>query len=235
MGFMNKQQIILITGAGKGLGKALHLHFSNKNYRVLCHYRNTKPEEIKNTKTFQADLAKKQDVEKLFSKITNVDIVIHATGDFIHKDIESTSAEEFKNVIESNLLTAFLCLKEAVKKMKKQKYGKIITIGCSGADRITIQKNTTPYYIAKAGVIMLTKLFAEKHQKNNITINSISPGILEKSVKKPKSANRKEISYEDIINAIEFLIKDKSKNITGANLEVSAGWIPGFSDKSSGK
>lgn len=112
--------------------------------------------------------------------------------------------------------------------MQKKKWGRIINFGCVGADNLTIREKTTPYYIAKSGVIMLTKVLAYEYAKYGITINSISPGILQTSVAKPKTPTGKFAEFEDIINAVNFLLKDDSSYINGANLEVAGGWRPGI-------
>ena len=235
---MNAQNTMLITGAGKGLGKALALHFAKIGYRIIAHFRSTPPpiQEIlkfsQSSFAIRADLKNETEAATMFKKIHTkspaIDILINNIGDFVFKDINTTTFSEFKNVIESNLYSAFLCAQEVLPSMQKKKSGNIVMLGCAGADTITVRKNTTPYYIAKTGVIMLTKALAAENQKYNIRINAVSPGILPNSRAKPLERKSQEVQYADIISAIEFLLSEKAKKITGANLEVSAGWIPGF-------
>ena len=112
--------------------------------------------------------------------------------------------------------------------MKKKKWGRIINFGCAAADSITIRERTTPYYIAKTGVIMLTKVLAYEYAHYGITVNSVSPGILKTSITKPPTPSGKYAQFEDILNAVNFLLKTESNYINGANIEIAGGWRPGF-------
>ena len=112
--------------------------------------------------------------------------------------------------------------------MVKEKWGRIINFGCVAADAITVRKNTTPYYIAKTGVIMYTKVLAYQYALYQITVNSISPGILKTSIVKTKTPTNHLADFADISNAVNFLLKEESSYINGANLEISGGWRPGF-------
>ena len=112
--------------------------------------------------------------------------------------------------------------------MKKKGWGRIINFGCVAGDSITVRKNTTPYYIAKTGIIMLTKTFAYEYAKYNITVNSVSPGILKTSIVKARTPKGRYADFPDIINAINFLLKEESDYVNGANIEVAGGWRPGY-------
>ncbi|MBI2611439.1 SDR family oxidoreductase, partial [Candidatus Gottesmanbacteria bacterium] len=127
--------------------------------------------------------------------------------------------------------STFLCSQKVLPYMKKKRWGRIINFGCAAADAITIRKNTTPYYIAKTAVIMLTKVLAYEYAKYGITINSISPGIMPTSVTKPKSQfaqSTQLVQFSDITHAINLLLKEDSSAINGANIEISGGWRPGY-------
>ncbi len=230
---------MLITGAGKGLGKALSTHFAKNEYCIIAHYRNTKPDHFANLKKHspasfcvRADLASEAHTARMFKEIykktPHIDVLVNNIGDFIFKDINTTTFSDFKNVVESNLYSAFLCAHAVLPAMQKKRSGSIVMLGCAGAGTITVRKNTTPYYIAKTGVLMLVKALAAENQTYNIRINAVSPGILPHSSAKPIERKSQEIQHKDIINAIEFLLSEKAQKITGANLEVAAGWIPGF-------
>src|SRR3989338_341332 len=161
-------------------------------------------------------------------KLGSVDILINLIGNFIFEPITTTTFEKFRDVIASNLYSTFLCCNETFPMMQKKKWGRIINFGCVGADSITIREKTTPYYIAKTGVIMLTKVLAYESAKYGITVNSISPGILETSVAKPPTPSGRFVQFTDIINAINFLLKEESSYINGSNIEVSGGFRLGY-------
>lgn len=234
-------KIALITGSAKNLGRAIALDLAKKGAKVVIHYQSSEKEakqtlnEIKKHSEgimVQADLINEKEIINLFQTIKKesgtVDILVNTIGNFIFEPITSTTFAKFKDVIESNLYSTFLCCREALPTMQKKKWGRIINFGCVGADNLTIREKTTPYYIAKTGVIMLTKVLAYEYAKYGITINSISPGILQTSVAKPKTPSGKFAEFADIINAVNFLLKDDSSYINGANLEVAGGWRTGY-------
>ena len=232
----------LVTGSSKNLGRAIAVDLAKQGAKVAIHYHTSKIEaedtlqEIKKYSDgiiVKGDITHEKDVFLMFRNIRkylgDIDILINLVGNFIFKPIASTTFEKFRDVIESNLYSTFLCSKEVLPSMQKKKWGRIINFGCAGADTITIRKNTTPYYIAKTGVIMLTKVLAYEYAKYGITINSISPGILETSVAKPPLPSGKFAQFHDIINAINFLLKEESSYINGANIEVAGGFRLGYS------
>jgi len=237
-----KGKVALVSGAAKNLGRAIAVDLSKQGAKVVIHYNYSKKEALQSLKEInkftdgiiiKADLTNPKEVVSLFrnirTKLGSVDILINLVGNFIFEPISSTSFEKFKDVIESNLYASFLCCQQVLPSMKKKKWGRIINFGCVAADSITVREKTTPYYIAKTGVIMLTKVLAYEYAKYGITINSISPGILKTSIVKPLTPMGKYAQFEDIVNAINFLLKKESVYINGANIEVAGGWRPGFS------
>lgn len=232
-----KGKIALVTGGAKNLGRAICLDLAKQGAKVATHYHTSKIDAeftLKEVKKYsdgfivQADVTNPKEISNMFQKIKEIDILINLVGNFIFQPITETSFEKFRDVIETNLYSSFLCSQKALPYMKKNKWGRIINFGCVAADSITIRKNTTPYYIAKTGVIMLTKVLAYEYTKYGITINSISPGILETSIAKPPIPSGKFAQFKDIINAINFLLKEESSYINGANIEVAGGWRPGY-------
>ena len=236
-----KNKIALVTGSAKNLGRAIALDLAQQRTKVVIHYNRSEREALQTLKEVKkysdgiivcADLTNQKEVISMFrnieKKLGSVDILINLIGNFIFEPITTTAFEKFKDVIESNLYSTFLCCNEAIPSMQKKKWGRMINFGCVGAENITIREKTTPYYIAKTGVIMLTKVLAYEYAKYGITVNSISPGILETSIAKPPTPSGRNASFEDIINVVNFLLKKESNYINGANIEVAGGWKPGF-------
>lgn len=224
---------VFVTGSAKGLGKALVKYFASLKYDVVIHYNTSRQEaktlqnELKakgvSTLLVDGDLTDEKTVKKVFQKIKvkfgKLDVLINNVGSFIYKPITKTSFDEFKDVIESNVYSVFLCSKEAVHLMDES--SQIINFGCASCDRLPIRKNTTPYYMAKTSIYYLTKLLAKELK---VKVNMVSPGILESSIA-PVDKD-KIISFNDIIKAVNFLLSENANNINGANLEVAKGWIP---------
>lgn len=234
-------KIALVTGSEKNLGRFIAIELAKQGAAVAVHcYKNerdaktTLKEVEKHGAGFitRADLAREKEVVSMFrqinQKLGSVDILINLVGNFIYKPIEKVSFSEFRDCIESNLYSAFLCSKQALSGMKNKKWGRIVNFGCVAADGLTIREKTTPYFIAKTGVIMLTKILAYSYAGHGITINSVSPGILTTSVVKAKTPGGKRVTFKDIVNAINFFLEKKSAQVNGANVEVSGGWRPGI-------
>lgn len=241
--YMNnlKGKIALVTGSSKNLGRAIAIDLAKQGAKVAIHYHRSRKEaqdtlkEVKkhsNGIIVKSDLTNPKEIASMIyiivAKLGNTDILINLVGNFIFEPITTTSFEKFKDVIESNLYSTFLCCQKVLPEMKKKKRGRIINFGCVAADSLTIRKNTTPYYIAKTGVIMLTKVLAYEYAKYNITVNSISPGILKTSIVKTKIPSGRFADFSDIINTVNFLLKDESTYINGANIEIAGGWRPGI-------
>ncbi|KKS75524.1 hypothetical protein A3J20_06790 [Candidatus Gottesmanbacteria bacterium RIFCSPLOWO2_02_FULL_42_29] len=234
-------KVALVTGSGQNLGRHLAVSLAKKGARVAVHYHHSRDEAektlslIKKSSTgdiFQADLSQEKEVALLFrnirQKLGPVDILVNLIGNFIYLPFSETTFAKFKDVIESNLYSTFLCCREVLPYMKMKKWGRIINFGCVTADSLTVRKNTTPYYIAKTGVIMLTKVLAYEYAKFAITVNSVSPGILKTSVAKPPTPSGGYAQFEDIENAINFILSPASGYLNGANIEVAGGWRPGI-------
>lgn len=232
---------VLVTGAAKGIGAAIASAFATDGAIVALHYRSSREEaektlaEVKKNSPdsflVTGDLTNEDDVRRILGDIEHragsVEILINTIGDFIFKPMAEASFEEFRNVIESNVYSTFLCSKAVLPGMRKKKSGYIVNFGSVGCERVLLRPHTTPYYIAKTGVYMMTKLMANEEARHGIRINMISPGALPTSVVKPEHfpAGRG-TAFEDIIKAIRFLISPESSYIIGANIEVSGGWSP---------
>ena len=227
---MLKDKVVLVTGAAKGVNAAIATALSEKGAKVIIHYFKSENQArqlsslLVNSRIAQADVTKIEEVEKMFKEIGDVDILINGVGNFPFEPITSLSQEKFNDVISSNLHSVFYTMKKAIPGMINKGFGRIINFGSAGAEHSVIRKNTTPYYIAKLGVIMLSKNFAAE-LGNGITVNCISPGVLETSYVKGKT-NCRPIKLSEIVDAVLYLISNPS--INGANLEISNGWVPGF-------
>lgn len=230
-------RVALVTGSAKGLGKAIILDLA-RDHKVVIHY-NKSSDDAKNTfaearklnaaMIVRADLKDEEQVKKMFAKIESkfggVDVLVNNVGDFVYTNMSKITTKEFKNTIEGNLYSSWHCIKEVLPYMRK-KGGLIINFGCAGCERIIIRENTTPYYIAKTSLYMLTKALAASESK--VRINMISPGILETSVVKSPVPLGRHAQFSDMINAVRFLLSKESEYVSGANVEVSGGWVAGF-------
>ncbi len=220
---------VLITGAGQRLGKNIAELLVKNGYAVILHYHTSKKQTLAlakkiGAKTLYADFRKKNSISKMFEKIPEVDMVINTVGSFIYQPLFQTSVEQFETCIENNLFFAYALTSSAIPLFQKKNFGRIIHFGSVGCDQITARPLTTPYYIAKTGLFMLTKSFAQELKNTGITINMVTPGILPTGVKPAKKAPT--IPFDDVANVVLFLVSEENKHINGANIEVAGGWRP---------
>jgi len=233
-------KIALVTGSSKRLGKAIALALAENGADVVVHY-NKSRKEAENVKreiesfgrrsmSIKADLRNIKEIEQMFKaiikKFKKIDILINNVGDFIFRGIDKYSTKEWTYLLDITLNTTYYCCKHALPYMRKQKFGRIINIADSLADRIQASPKLTPYIIGKTGVLILTQTLAVTEAKYNINVNAASPGVMENSIVKPEDdvPKGRYAKYEDIINVVLFLLDEKSDYITGANIKVSGGW-----------
>jgi len=220
------------------LGKALARFFCAQGARVAVHYNTSRvaAEELQNELgercyIYQANLEIQDDIDRLFTEIIrdhqHVDILFNTVGSFIYKPFDEVTVREFDEVIQTNLQATFACSKAVLPGMIARNSGHIINFGCAGADRLPIKELTSPYYIAKTGIIMLTKIMAKTYAPHGLHINAISPGILENSVADVAviPAGRR-ATFEDICHAAAYLLSPEADYCNGTNLEISGGWTP---------
>ncbi len=113
--------------------------------------------------------------------------------------------------------------------MRKQKSGNIVNIGAVGAERLILRENSTPYFLGKTGVYVLTKVMAQEEARNGIRINMVSPASMTAVIFKPADfPSGRPATHIDVIKAILFMISPDNSYINGANIEVSGGFSPGM-------
>ena len=104
--------------------------------------------------------------------------------------------------------------------------GHIINFSCTTADQTIARKYTVPYYLAKGGIVTLTKSYAPLLAKDHITINAVAPGIVENSMVMNHLPMERPASYSDVTGAVRWLLSTEANYVSGAVLEVAGGWIP---------
>lgn len=239
-------KVAIVTGAAKGLGADVCRALAKEGYTLVVHYHKSSAEadklleEIKKLSpgsiALSADVTDEKSVDVLVGgvvdKLGRVDLVVNNVGNFVFKPFAKTTNAEFRDMIESNLYSTLYVTRAALPTMRKQKSGAIINIGAVGAERLIIRENSTPYFLGKTGVYVLTKVFAHEEAKDGIRINMVSPGSMATDIFKLKDfpAGRA-ATHEDVIKAILFLISPTNNYINGANIEVAGGFVPGMSSE----
>ena len=236
-----KDKKILITGASGGIGHALVKKFVSLNANVLA--TGTKTEkldslknEFPNINILKFDISDhskiEEFVENVYSQLVGLDVVINNAG--INKDNLSIrmKEDEWKKVIDINLGSTFLLCRSAIKKMLKNKYGRIVNI--TSIVGHTGNLGQANYAASKAGIIGMTKSLAIEYAKKNITLNCVSPGFIKTNMTENILENVKAMltsripmsklgSGEDVANSVAFLSSDEASYITGETIHVNGG------------
>lgn len=236
-------KVAIVTGSAKGLGAEIARFLARDKYTVVIQYRKSVDEankvlsEIKKKSSesisVSADVTDEIQVADLVGQIIKkfgrIDLLVNNVGNFIFKPFAKTTNAEFKDMIESNLYTTLFTSRAVLPFMREQKSGLIVNIGAVGAERMIIRENSTPYFLGKTGVYVLTKVMAAEEAKYGIRINMISPASLRADIFKPSDfPSGRSATSADVIKALKFLISAENSYINGANIEVSGGFVPGM-------
>ena len=239
MNFKGKK--ILVTGATGGIGGAIVKKFLSLNASVLGTGTNQEKLELLKKEfptliTEGFDISKHDEIDsfidKVFSSLGGLDILINNAG--ITKDNLSLRMknEEWQKVIDINLTSTFYLCKSAIKKMLKNKFGRVVNITSIVGHTGNIGQAN--YSASKAGIVALSKSLAIEYAKKNITINCVSPGFIQTNMTDKISEQfRSELmsripmnrlgTGEDVSDTVAFLSSDSSSYITGETIHVNGG------------
>ncbi len=224
----DSNQVILITGTRKGIGFQLVQYYLSKDYFVIGCSRSESTLKHKNYKHYLLDVSNEEQVVEMFKDIRNnygkLDVLINNAGMASLNHSLLTPVSTVKKLFETNFLGTFLCSRQAVKLMQKNKFGRIINFS-TVAVPLNLEGEAI-YASSKCAVEQFTKIFAKEVSSLGVTVNLIGPTPIQtdliKAVPKIKidellaqQAIKRMGEFEDVINVIDFFIKNESNFLTG--------------------
>ena len=241
MNFENK--VALVTGGTSGIGKEIAKQLLINGAKVIINYAHNEEnykktknefEEYKDNVLFiKADVSNEDEVIKMFEQIGKLDYLINNAGTNIDSYIEEFNTEDFRRVLDVNLVGKVICTKHAVPLLKNSKAPSIVNIASRLGTRPCVEASA--YCSAEAGIINFTQASALELSKYSIRVNTVSPsltitplaleGWTEQEIEKHKQNNPLKRLGEtiDIANAVLFLLSEKASYINGENLNVNGG------------
>lgn len=249
---MQSRRVAVITGGTKGIGKAIACRLAQDGCDVVLNYHADDETAQSALRDFDGlpvkAVAVKADVsvsagashliETAVSQLGSLDVLVNNVGPFLTRALYDTTDDEWQRTLDSNLGSVFYCSRAALRVMREQRAGSIINIGALNVEHSPIGVFEAPaYYIAKSGVIMLTRSLARSEAPWGIRVNAVNPGFIETETyggyrAQDKAAWARMIPLgrlgtpDDVAEAVSYLVSEKARYVTGAVLHVHGGlWV----------
>ena len=231
----------LVTGSSQGIGREVLLSLADAGADVAVHYHSSgdaaaevaeeaRARDVEVT-TVRGDVTDEESVDAFLSAaeddLAAVDVLMNNVGAFAPKHWEEIDVGTWRMVMETNLTATYLCSKRVLPAMREQGWGRIVNVGYASAERELVSPKNFPYFVAKAGVLMFTRMLAADTSEDGITVNAVSPYVVENSDVFPEELPRgRPAQFEDVEQAVRFFLHEDSGYLSGVNVEVSGGWLP---------
>jgi NAD(P)-dependent dehydrogenase (short-subunit alcohol dehydrogenase family) len=234
-------KVVIVTGAGKGIGKGIAEAYSSAGATVIIAEKNPETgalaeEELKTlsrkAEFIRTDVSSPDDIKELIARVASsygtIDILINNAGISALESPYTLSVEQWDDIINTNLRGIFLCSREAAKVMREHGGGHIVNISSTRA--VMSEPDSEAYAASKGGIVALTHALAASFARDHITVNCISPGWIETGNydKLRKTDHEQHLSGrvgkpEDIAGACLYLTREGNEFINGANIIIDGG------------
>jgi len=240
------EKVALITGGARGIGRAIALDLAERGWAVAVCYRKSAEqgaEIIENAQkkgakglAIQCDVSDAKAAQEMVRQVERewgrIDALINCAGPYHRVNLLEESLEGWHSMFDTNLHPAFYLSQAVAAGMIERKWGRIICFSMANADQLIAQPQLTAHYIAKVGILVLTRTLARVLAPHGITVNAISPGFVDSgsAPKEELAAMAKRIpagyvgTLEDAVSVARFLLSEEARYINGANIHLSGAW-----------
>ena len=240
------ERVALITGGAKGIGRAVALDLAGRGWSVAICYRKSAKEgaevidavQKKGSQgmALQCDISDPKAAEEMVKRVERelgrIDALINCAGPYHRVGLLEESIEGWHSMFDNNLHPVFYLSRAVAPGMTERKWGRIVCFSMANADQLIAQPQLTAHYIAKVGLLVLTRSLARVLAPHGITVNAISPGFIESGSAPPDElaamAKRIPAGYvgglQDAVGVVRFLLSEEARYVNGANIHLSGAW-----------
>jgi len=239
-------KVALITGGAKGIGRGIALDLAAKQWKIAFCYRRSEA-DARNTAAaiierggqalaMRCDVSEPEAATQLVARVENewgqIDALINGAGPYHRINLFEETVDGWKEMFDGNLHPIFYLAQAVAPRMKARRSGRIITFSMANADQMVGQPEVTAHYIAKVGVLILTRSLAKLLAPYGITVNAVSPGFIDSGSAPPGelAAMTKRIpagyigTVDDTVAAVRYLLSAEARYVNGANIQLSGAW-----------
>lgn len=243
---MIDQKVALITGGARGIARAVALDLAARGWAVAICYRTSAKEaaEVMDAVqqagamglAFQTDVSEPRAATELVHRVHDswgrIDALINGAGPYHRVNLLQETNQGWHSMFDNNLHPVFYLSQAVIPIMKERGWGRIICFSMANAEQLVAQPQLTAHYIAKVGLLALSRSFARLIAGDGITMNCVSPGFID-SGSAPKEELERMVKFipagyvgtvDDAVAAVRFLLSEEARYVNGAHIQLSGAW-----------
>ena len=224
----------LVVGGARGIGAAIAADLLEQGLSVTIAGRSSRSAELEaaGARWRPVDAADPEQARALIAACQPVDVLVIAAGPYHRTPLLEETDAGWREMFAGNLDSVYYLSQAALPGMKARGYGRILTFSMANADKLQANPMVTAHYIAKIGVLVLTRTLAKAGAQHGVTANCISPGFTDSGSSpaeelermRPKTPARRIGQIDEVVSAARYLLSDEASYVNGANLHISGGW-----------